>query len=167
MNIEAWLKSVAGYWPLAALFLIVLTGTLYGFAPSLLVLAACLLVLALFLFWHSLGELANEEPLALEEALELAAPERREQEKISLLRGLKDLEQEHRFGKISDAEFAAESARLRQQAKRLLSSFDESIKSRRQKVEQRLKRFLKTSNTAEAQQKPAAETGVGETEQVP
>jgi hypothetical protein len=167
MNIEAWLKSVAGYWPLAALFLIVLTGTLYGFAPSLLVLAACLLVLALFLFWHSLGELANEDPLTLEEALELAAPEMREQEKMSLLRGLKDLEQEHRFGKISDAEFAAESARLRQQAKRLLSSFDESIKSRRQKVEQRLKRFLRASKATEPKQEPAAKTDVSETEQAP
>jgi hypothetical protein len=167
MNIEAWLKSVAGYWPLAVLFLIVLTGTLYGFAPSLLVLAACLLVLALVLFWHSLGELANEEPLTLDEALELAAPERREQEKMSLLRGLKDLEQEHRFGKISDTEFAAESARLRQQAKRLLSSFDESIKSRRQKVEHRLKQVLKTSKAAEPKQEPVVNTDASETEQLP
>lgn len=162
MNVEAWLKNAVGYWPLCALLLIVVTGTLYGFAPSLLVIAACLLVLAFFLFWQSLGELTNEEPLSLEEALELAAPERREQEKVSVLRGLKDLEQEHRFGKISDVEFAAESERLRHQAKRLLSSFDESIKSRRTQVENRIKRFLKERGAKASRQKPAegpSETG--------
>jgi hypothetical protein len=121
-------------------------------------------VLAFFLFWHSLGELTNEEPLSLEEALELAAPERREQEKISVLRGLKDLEQEHRFGKISDAEFAAESERLRSQAKRLLSSLDESIKSRRDNVETRITRFLK-KNTSEGKRKPSGAEKPGKTEQ--
>lgn len=143
---ETWLKQASSYWPLAVLFFLVLSGTLYGVGPALLVLAATLLVLAMVMLWLSLGELTNEEALSLEEALELAAPEHREQEKISILRGLRDLEQEHRFGKISDAEFAAESGRMRSQAKQLLSSFDASVKGRRERVEERIGRFLMNEN---------------------
>lgn len=152
---ETWLKQASGYWPIGILFCFALAGSVYGVAPAILVLAASLLVVALVLAWMSLGELANEEPLTLEEALELAAPERREQEKLSILRGLKDLEQEHRFGKISDAEFAAESERMRQQAKRLLSSLDDSVKARRTSVEDRIRRFLKDKPATKRQPAPA------------
>jgi biopolymer transport protein ExbB/TolQ len=131
----------------------------YGVGPSLLVLAATLLVLALVMLWLSLGELTNEEALSLEEALELAAPEHREQEKQSILRGLRDLEQEHRFGKISDAEFEAESGRMRQQAKQMLSSFDESVKGRRARVEERIDRFLMIKKEADTKRKSAKSKG--------
>ena len=150
---EAWLKQASPFWPLAVLFLLVLSGTLYGIGPALLVLAATLLVLAMVMLWLSLGELTNEEALSLEEALEIAAPEHREQEKISILRGLRDLEQEHRFGKISDAEFAAESGRMRQQAKQLLSSFDESVKVRRERVEERIDRILRNKVEGDTKRK--------------
>jgi len=152
---EGWLKQASTFWPLAVLFLLVLSGTLYGIGPALLVLAATLLVLAMVMLWLSLGELTNEEALSLEEALELAAPEHREQEKISILRGLRDLEQEHRFGKISDAEFAAESARMRSQAKQMLSSFDESVKGRRERVEERIDRFLMSKKEGDPKRKSA------------
>ena len=152
---EDWLKQASTFWPLAVLFLLVLSGTLYGIGPALLVLAATLLVLAMVMLWLSLGELTNEEALSLEEALELAAPEHREQEKISILRGLRDLEQEHRFGKISDAEFAAESGRMRSQAKQMLSSFDESVKGRRERVEERINRFLMNKKEGDTKRKSA------------
>lgn len=144
MNADEWLSKARPYWPVVLLLFVVLSGTLYGIGPALLVGSGGLLVLALVLAWLSLGELTNEEPLSLDEALEMAAPERREQEKASILRGLKDLEQEHRFGKITDAEFAAESSRMRHQAKRLLATWDESAMARRSKVEARLKRYLKS-----------------------
>ena len=143
MNLDAWCKKAQPYWPVAALFAVLSTGVLYGVAPAILVFAASLLILGLVLAWVSLGELTNEEPLTLEEALELAAPERRELEKRSILRALKDLEQEHRFGKISAAEFAAESERMRQQAKRLLASLDESVRTRHSLVEGRIKQRLR------------------------
>jgi hypothetical protein len=111
------------------------------------------------MLWLSLGELTNEEALSLEEALELAAPERREQEKMSILRGLRDLEQEHRFGKISDAEFAAESGRMRSQAKQMLSSFDESVKGRRERVEERINRFLTNKKESDTKRKSAKSKG--------
>jgi hypothetical protein len=152
---ETWLKQASTFWPLAVLFVLVLSGTLYGVGPALLVLAATLLVLAMVMLWLSLGELTNEEALSLEEALELAAPEHREQEKISILRGLRDLEQEHRFGKISDAEFAAESGRMRIQAKQLLSSFDESVKGRRERVEARINGFLTNKKEGDTRRKSA------------
>ena len=156
---EAWLKQASTFWPLAVLFLLVLSGTLYGIGPALLVLAATLLVLAMVMLWLSLGELTNEEALSLEEDLELAAPEHREQEKISILRGLRDLEQEHRFGKISDAEFAAESGRMRIQAKQLLSSFDESVKGRRERVEARINGFLTNKKEGDPKRKSAKSKG--------
>ncbi len=148
MNPEEWMLKARPFWPLLLLFCVVLGGTLYGVAIGLLVGSAGLLVLGLALAWMSLGELTNEEPLTLEEALELAAPERREQEKASVLRALKDLEQEHRFGKITDAEFAMESARMRLHAKRLLATLDESAKDRRVRVEARLKRIMKAQQAA-------------------
>jgi hypothetical protein len=144
MNPEEWLLKARPFWPLLLLFCVVMGGAHYGIATGLLIGSAGLLVLGLVLTWMSLGELTNEEPLTLEEALELAAPERREQEKASVLRALKDLEQEHRFGKITDAEFATESARMRQQAKRLLATLDESAKARKALVEARLKRIMKS-----------------------
>lgn len=142
MNRRFWTTRVLPWWPWIGLLLVGLTGALQGVAPAILVFAACLLVVALGLLWRSLGELTNEEPLSLQEALDLAAPEYREQEKRSVLRALKDLEQEHRFGKITDAEFAQESARMRQHAKLLLTSLDESMKTRRERVESRIAAFL-------------------------
>jgi hypothetical protein len=144
MNPEEWLLKARPFWPLMLIFCVVLGGALYGVAIGLLIGSGGLLVLALVLAWMSLGELTNEEPLTLDEALELAAPERREQEKASVLRALKDLEQEHRFGKITDAEFTMESTRMRQQAKRLLANLDESAKARKARVEARLKRIMKS-----------------------
>ena len=143
MNPEEWLLKVRPFWPLLLIFCIVLSGTVYGVGPAILVASAGLLILALVLSWLSLGELTSEEPLTLEEALELAAPDHREQEKARVLRALKDLEQEHRFGKITDAEFNQESSRLRHQAKRLLATLDESAKARKVKVEAQLKRLIK------------------------
>jgi hypothetical protein len=161
MDTQSWLRKGAPYWPLAVALAIVLSGTLYGTAPALLVLTASLLVMALVLGWLSLGELTNEEPLTLNEALELAAPEQREQEKASVLRGLKDLEQEHRFGKITDAEFAAESARMRLHAKHLLSSFDRANQERQARVESRIQRFLKAKMQPAKAPKKAAPSKSG------
>jgi len=151
MDPEQWLTKLRPYWPLLLLFLVVVGGALYGVAPAILILGGGFLVLGLVLSWMSLGELTNEEPLSLEEALELGAPDHREQEKASVLRALKDLEQEHRFGKITEEEFSVESARLRHQAKRLLASLDESVKTRRLAVEARVKRVLtKQANVSTA-----------------
>ena len=150
MDLDQWLQKLRPYWPLFLLFLVVLGGTLYGVAPAILILGASFLLLGLILSWMSLGELTSEEPLSLDEALELGAPDHREQEKASVLRALKDLEQEHRFGKTTEAEFSAESARLRHQAKRLLASLDESAKSRRVAVESRLKRIFQKHKAAAA-----------------
>jgi len=150
MDPDQWFSKLRPYWPVLLLFLVVLGGTLYGVAPAILILGGGFLVLGLVLSWMSLGELTSEEPLSLEEALELGAPDHREQEKASVLRALKDLEQECRFGKITDEEFAVESERLRHQAKRLLASLDESAKDRKSAVESRLARILQKQAKAAA-----------------
>ena len=143
MNPEEWLLKARPFWPLLFIFCVVMGGTLYGVGPAILIASAGFLILGLVLAWMSLGELTSEEPLSLEEALELAAPDHQEQEKASVLRALKDLEQEHRFAKITDAEFNQESERLRHQAKRLLATLDESAKARKVRVEAQLKQLMK------------------------
>jgi len=148
MDPELWMAKLRPFWPIFLATLVVLGGTLYGVGPAILILAFGLLLLALVLVWMSLGELTSEEPLTLEEALELGAPDYREHEKASVLRALKDLEQERRFGKITEEEFSTESSRLRQQAKRLLASLDESAKSRKARVESRLKGVNQKQATA-------------------
>lgn len=153
MNAEEWWLRARPFWPLLLVFCIVVGGTFYGAGPAILTAAGGLLVLGLVLAWMSLGELTSEEPLSLEEALELAAPDPQEQEKASVLRALKDLEQEHRFAKITDAEFNQESARLRQQAKRLLATLDESAKTRRSHVEAKFKRLVKQQRGASSDPK--------------
>jgi len=142
MDPEQWMAKLRPFWPVLLIVCVIFGGALYGVGPAILILAAGLLVLGLVLIWLSLGELTSEEPLTLEEALELGAPDHREQEKASMLRALKDLEQERRFGKITEEEFSAESTRLRHQARRLLASLDESVKARRLRVESRVKRAI-------------------------
>ena len=156
MGSDDWLSRAQPFWLVLWLTLAALAAAFYGAGPALLVASCGLLVLGLVLVWLSLGELANEEQLSLEEALEVAEPERNEQEKISLLRALKDLEQERRFGKITEAEFSTESSRLRERARYLLASLDEAAKGRLRHVEVRLKHKMKAHDKSATTKAPKA-----------
>jgi hypothetical protein len=97
-----------------------------GYAAWLLLLAFCLLLLAIALFWASVTTASDDQEVSLEEALELAAPARDEERKLAVLRGIKDLEYERGLGKISEQDYQQLLQRYRGEAKQLLQRLDTS-----------------------------------------
>ena len=106
----------------------------FGLAAWLLFLAFCLLLLGVGLAWASVTVVAERNAMTLEEALDLAAPDRDEERKIAVLRGIKDLEYERGLGKISEADYIELIRRYRTDAKRLLQKLDTSEASLRQQA---------------------------------
>src|SRR5690349_11837727 len=125
-----------------------IVGATAGLGPSLLVLAAGMLVGVVLLLWSSVGRLTGESPLTLEEAIGLGAPSPEEERKHSILRALKDLEYERSVGKISEEDFAELSARYRADAKALLKLIDAESAPFRKSAEERLAARLKKEKTA-------------------
>src|SRR5690349_23903351 len=115
-----------------------IVGATAGLGPSLLVLAAGMLVGVVLLLWSSVGRLTGESPLTLEEAIGLGAPSPEEERKQSILRALKDLEYERSVGKISEEDFAELSARYRADAKALLKLIDAESAQYRRRAEELL-----------------------------
>jgi hypothetical protein len=105
-----------------------------GFATWLLLLAFCLLLLAIGLLWSSVTTIGEGQEVSLEEALDLAAPARDEERKLAVLRGIKDLEYERGLGKVSEQDYQQLSQRYRRDARRLLERLDSSEASFRQRA---------------------------------
>jgi hypothetical protein len=128
----------------AAAFVVVsiLVLTEMGFATWLLLLAFCLMLLAIGLLWSSVTSIDEGQGISLEEALDLAAPARDEERKLAVLRGIKDLEYERGLGKVSEQDYQQLTQRYRREARGLLERLDTSEASLRQRamdlVEQRL-----------------------------
>jgi hypothetical protein len=121
------------------------TGLVLGPAPSILVLAAGLLLGVIALFWGSLRVLSGDAPLAPElEALDMAAQgvDALASRKKMLLRALKDLEVERGLGKLEDEDYAAVSATYRAELKALLRRIDESLEPHRARAEDALRAHL-------------------------
>lgn len=95
-----------------------------GFASALLVLALGFLLLVVALLWASVARLTDPEALEVVDALELAGASAEEEQKRAVLRALKDLEHERALGKVSDDDYAALSARYREEARELLRRVD-------------------------------------------
>ncbi len=100
-----------------------------GPSLTLIFLAACALCLTIGLVWNSLSRMGEGARLEFEDALELAAPTATEEQKLSVLRALKDLEYELSVGKISKDDFDVASAEYRAQARLLIAAQDESMKA--------------------------------------
>ncbi|MGC4069731.1 MAG: cytochrome c-type biogenesis CcmF C-terminal domain-containing protein [Polyangiaceae bacterium] len=106
----------------------------FGLATWIMFLAFSFLVLSLGLLWANVASLGEDRALTLEEALDLAAPARDEERKMSVLRGLKDLDYEHGLGKISDEDYRVLNQRYRQEARQLLERLDTSDATLRKRV---------------------------------
>jgi hypothetical protein len=150
-TLAAWIALAAGL------------AQVYGPGLFFLVLAGGGLLLAIFAFWKSVLGLSQDSPLALEEALGMAAPTSEEERKQSVLRILKDLEYERAVGKIADADFRELSERYRAEARALLSNVEEGLGPARRRAENDLKERLEASGIAgatptEAEAPLAAET---------
>ncbi len=114
---------------------VIALGAFYGLPLAVLGLATAALVLVVALLWASVSSLAGETDLSLDEALSYGAPSAEEEQKLAVLRALKDLEFERSVGKISEEDYREFSARYRAEAKRLIARVDESLAATRRLAE--------------------------------
>ncbi len=135
--------------PLIALSIVVgasIAGVVGGAPLVFIFLSASALTLTIALLWSSLGRMGQGARLNFEDALELAAPTATEEQKLAVLRALKDLEYELSVGKISKEDFDAASADYRAQARRLIAAQDESMKEQLEAAEALVSQHLSDSD---------------------
>jgi uncharacterized membrane protein len=154
--------------PAITLLAATLAGILYGVQLVVLVLAACALLLVIWLLWSSVQALAGESELTFEEAFGLGARSAEYEQKRAVLRALKDLEYERSVGKISEDDYHEYAARYRAEAKRLIQGLEENLTEGRKQVEAELERRLakkaakapeKTDADADESDEPELESG--------
>jgi len=122
-----------------------------GGPPLVLIfLAACSLCLTITLVWNSLAKMEAGQTLEFEDALDLAAPTATEEQKLAVLRALKDLDYELTVGKISKEDFEISSAEYRAQARLLIAAQDESMKTQIKSAELRVHQHLRALDTPDA-----------------
>jgi hypothetical protein len=143
--------------PLITLLAAITAGTLYGVQLAVLTLAACALLLVIWLLWSSVQALAGESELTFEEAFSLGARSAEEEQKRAVLRALKDLEYERSVGKISEDDYHEYAARYRGEAKRLIQGLEENLAEGRKQVEAELERRLSKKPSKVASGSPDAE----------
>lgn len=121
----------------------------YGLPLVFLVLGAGALVLSITFIWASLTEPEKKNEMDFEQALAFAMPTVAEEQKVAILRALKDLEYERHVGKISDEDYRAASAEYRERAKTSIARADASLLEGRKIVEKWVSEF-------ESQPKPSS-----------
>jgi hypothetical protein len=124
--------------PLVTLLAAIGVGMFASVAPALLVATGGLLFGVVVLFWTSLRTLSGEIPLDAEMArlegrvhnIDLLA-----EQKQSVLRALKDMENERALGKMDEADFAEVAERYRREAKHVMRQMDEAVAPLRARAE--------------------------------
>lgn len=141
-------------------------------AVSALIIAAVTLLATVFALWNSVRALAGDGDLSDEfKTARFEASTTRErllEQKKSVLRALKDLENERDIGKITEEDYEDVAVRYRDEAKAILRELDDVSPEARQKAEELAEKHLlakglltsKTTNDAPAESaaESAAET---------
>ncbi len=128
-------------------------GVAAGPAPSILVLAAGLLLGVIGLFWTSIRILSGDAELSPElAALDTTAQgvDTLSSRKKMLLRALKDLENERAIGKMEDEDFEQIASTYRAELKGVLQRIDESLAPHRARAEEALRGHLEKVGLTEA-----------------
>jgi DNA-binding transcriptional ArsR family regulator len=128
-----------------------------GLAPVFLFLGALALGVGLYFAWQSLLSVESEAPMDFDEAIAFAAPTLAEEEKLAILRALKDLEYERTVGKISEADFASVLADYRERAKASIQLADQSLEEGRKKALEWTREWEKTREERRKAAPPSAE----------
>ncbi len=131
-------------------------GWLGGASIVLIFLAAVALCTSIALMWSSLERMGEKASLDFEDALGVAVPSATEEQKLAVLRALKDLDYELTVGKISREDFDLASTDYRNQARRLIAAQDESMQAQLAKAEERVLAFLRESSAADEPAQPSA-----------
>jgi hypothetical protein len=156
--------SVRSLRPLTLLLFLLLSAVLLwqlGLAAFLLFLGFSLLLLAIGFAWASVTTSSDQENLTLEEALDVAAPDRDEERKLAVLRGIKDLEYERSLGKISEPDYAELMQRYRNDAKLLLQKLDTSEAALRERALRMTEEKLAKVEQSKAHQSEFSESKPG------
>lgn len=143
------------------LFGVVALGAFYGLPLAVLGMATAALGLVVALLWASVSSLAGETELSVDEALSYGSPSSEEEQKLAVLRALKDLEFERSVGKISEEDYREFSARYRAEAKRLIARVDESLAETRRLAEDLASERIRKSGVHDEGRKPLAEGADG------
>lgn len=106
--------------------IVIIRATL-GTPPVFLFLAAVALLVAIFFVWSSLEIGRDNKKMSFEEALSFAMPTLAEEQKLAILRALKDLEYEREVGKISEEDYRVALEDYRTRAKASIALADESL----------------------------------------
>jgi hypothetical protein len=163
-------RSFAIGLPVATLAGAVGVGVVGGLAPALLTVAGGVVLGTIATAWASLRTLAGDAPLPRD--LEIATMARGTvDEKVSrkrmLLRALKDLENEHRIGKLDDEDYDLVAARYRAELKALMKQMDEELRPYREKAERALAAHLAKVGLGENANAEAAPSAREETPRAP
>ena len=117
--------------------------------PLFIAIAAFALVLGLLALWQSLRVMLLAEPSADDAS---SSPDTRimlVNEKTTLLKAIKELEQERDSGKISDQDYDAFNARYRARARDVLQELDSQLGDYRKQAEALIDKELKGLATPE------------------
>lgn len=133
-----------GFAALGAIMLVIFGRSFLDASMGVLAAVAVVMLLAIFALWNSIrmltGEMAVPEDMA---AAELRRTVPRAEKKRSILRALKDLENEHALGKIDDEDFKVVAGRYREEAKNLLRELDTEVAVYLPKAEALIQKHLK------------------------
>jgi hypothetical protein len=146
-------RAVSRGLPVVSIAGAILAGIVSGVGAGLLVLAAGALIGTIAFLWASLRTLTGDSALPADmEALTTRRPVMDElhEQKIRVLRALKDLESEHALGKIDDADYADLVARYREEAKNVLRAIDLEVAPRRAEAERIATEYLRQKSLASA-----------------
>jgi hypothetical protein len=138
-------RAIALGLPVVAVAGAVVAGALAGAGAALLVLAAATLFGSIGVLWASVRTLSGDAPLATDfEALVTDAPRAHAlgEDKRRLLRGLKDLQNEHGLGKIDDADYQMLLERYREETKAVMREMDAEISPFREEADRLVRDHL-------------------------
>jgi ribosomal protein L40E len=128
---------------LGALMIVVYGRSFLDASIGVLAAVGVVMLLAIFALWNSVRMLTGEMPVPEElAAAELRGTVPRAEKKRSILRALKDLENEHALGKIDDEDFKIVAGRYREEAKNLLRELDTEVAAYLPKAEALIQKHL-------------------------
>lgn len=153
-------RTIALGLPAACVLGAIAIGVISSVGSALLVLAAGALLGAIGLLWASVRTLSGDAPLTVafdSLTAETPAVDALVEEKRRLLRGLKDLENEHEIGKITDEDYQVLLTKYRDEAKSVLRTMDGRVAPFREEAERIARDYLSRQGMAAPEEaKPAA-----------
>ena len=138
-------RTLAMTIPAATVAVAIGVGLLSSAGPALLVLAGGALVGTITLLWASLRTLGGDAPLPAELEAVAARADRSTEAQIrkrTVLRALRDIENERAIGKIDDEDYARLTSEYREQAKQALRDLDTELGPKRAKAEELAASYL-------------------------